>query len=1717
MELIRTSRATRRGRRRTLAAGTALAVGIGMLAGTTALTAPAAQGAGVGAGLLVTESDVQFILEQIQIAEAHATKGGPGLGQVVAPTAQDDCTVLPCVTDPTLPHGLRMVDGRGNNLFQNAPVRPAMEAAVAEDIGAADRPFPRLEGPNGQIAPDNWRTTDAGTVPIGPYAAGGAPTTYQNRGPGSVQDNQIRMISNLIADQSVDNPAAVAAAGGAGNVDGATTPATLFIPNIPPGGAVPAPGLPLPQPTNGMFTLFGQFFDHGLDLVAKNGSEFVVMPLPLDDPLFDPGVDGIPGTADDGPNFMLLNRTVLDGNLGVNSTTPWVDQNQTYGSHGSKQVFLREYVDEDSNPATPNANGPLDTGRLVDSTDGLGFIANWGEVKQQARNVLGFDLVDSDVFAVPLLLTDEYGNILPGPNGFPQMVTTASADGGATYTVVEGNPAAPVSTAAAVRTGHSFLDDIAHAAVPSPGKTADADNAIGLTGPSATNYDDEMLAEHFVTGDGRGNENLGLTAIHTMFHKEHNRLRDDIDGIIQASPTLQAGFTAAGWTYEQRLFQAARFVTENEYQHAVFEEFARTLSPAIRPFAAYDPLLNGDISAEFAHAVYRFGHSMLREDVARERPDGTDESMSLLNAFLNPPAFRTGFADSGAAAGSVARGMNKQRSSEIDEFVTGALRNSLLGLPLDLPALNLARGRDTGTPSLNQVRAAYGLVPYASWTEFGNGLRYPQSLQNFIAAYAPDALLTGAGAANLNSEADRFAAAGILMTQQAFMGGLASQTGVDDVDLWMGGLAERPRAPAAGGGLLGDTFNLVFQTTLENLQEGDRFYYLDRLAGLNLLQSIEANTLSEMFMRNTDAEALPADLFLVPSLTLDMNVNGPQAGLPAYPSTNGDGTVTEPAIAAPFNRTLTYGGGGLLNVTISGSGQNDQIQSAAGDDTIRGNDGNDRIQGGDGNDVTVGGNGDDILLDTSGADNMIGGPGNDAFSGATTGDVMHGLGGDDFMLAGLDGAVAAGGTGNDRQLGVAGVDSLTGDDDDDWLEGGAGADALTGDTVAPFGVDINAPGEDVLIGGPGTGDVIDMGGRSDVAVGESNVAANGTVIAQLDDYAGGLGFDWVTYEGSRTPDADLANFVAALPPGANVPGAALDSFIDVEALSGGAFDDTLRGDDRTTLAIDGSVAPITDELLASDIPLIENLAGLLPAGATGFDGNILIGGPGSDTLEGRLGDDLIDGDAYLMVALSVPQSGSTDGGPRIEVSGLTANVGGLTVAQHIINGDLNPSDIIPVKRLVLGPAAGTDVALFSGALAGYTVTDNGDGTATVSGPDGNDIVRNVEFLSFGGTQVTVADAIAATTPAGPSAPTAPQNAVAVGGVGTATVTWEAPASDGGSAVTQYVVEVAVNGGAFGNQTTVAAGGALTRQLTGQTAGDQIQFRIAAENSAGVGAFVNSNTVTVQATAPLPPPPPPAGGGGGGTPPPPPPAGGGGGGGTPPPAGGGGGGTPPPADGGSTPPADGGSTPPADGGSTPPSDGGSTPPSDGGSTPPTTEGGSGGGGVVVPTVQLTVPVRSMAMSKGAFHVVEGMTSLPEGVQVALVVNGKAVAKARVAADGSVVFPKVRAKAGVHAIRSGSPGSYTYSNTVRVTVKKYAITKFVNRPGTQKDTFRVATGAWDKGTVIKLLRNGKAVKGAKVVKVGKAMFLKVRALPGTYNVRVVTDLGKVYGSKKVVVRR
>ena len=104
-----------------------------------------------------------------------------------------------------------------------------------------------------------------------------------------------------------------------------------------------------------------------------------------------------------------------------------------------------------------------------------------------------------------------------------------------------------------MRTGHPFLIDIAHNAVPvldAPAislrtPTPIVGNPVRQSGDRRNlTYDNELLDAHYIAGDGRVNENIGLTAVHAIFHSEHNRLVDQTKETVLGSRTTSRSSTS---------------------------------------------------------------------------------------------------------------------------------------------------------------------------------------------------------------------------------------------------------------------------------------------------------------------------------------------------------------------------------------------------------------------------------------------------------------------------------------------------------------------------------------------------------------------------------------------------------------------------------------------------------------------------------------------------------------------------------------------------------------------------------------------------------------------------------------------------------------------------------------------------------------------------------------------------------------------------------------------------------------------------------------------------------------------------------------------------------------------------------------------------------------------------------------------------------------------
>ena len=489
----------------------------------------------------LNKHDLEFILKQIRIAEAHSAAIANGEDPAVALARIVNAVGAPNgvgngVTQASLvPYGLRTVDGSYNNFTPNRV-----------DFGSSDQIMDRLLDPV-------FRPAENGT-------------SYQQP-VGLVMDSQPRVISNLVADQTLNNPAAIAAALMINGMEGQAlydavgeirqAYLDLEASNTPENAAalgallgvydVKMDGINVvvtnvsadlgdTAPFNSFFTIFGQFFDHGLDLTQKGGSGTVMIALHPDDPLYNPNSP---------TNFMMLSRATnqpgADGILGTaddirenaNETTPWIDLNQVYTSNASHQVFLREYAMHNGKPVS--------TGHMLEgATDGP---PAWADVKSQALTMLGIELTDAEVLKVPLLLTDLYGEFVRGANGYPMVMVAVSitpAGGGTpvrSVFAVEGRaggfhpsdltaadlpagttvpPGATVSFGFA-SAGRAFLNDIAHAAAPVFANGQLAPDADSLTGnaPATGTYDNELLDRHYIVGDGRGNRTHGFVQVST--------------------------------------------------------------------------------------------------------------------------------------------------------------------------------------------------------------------------------------------------------------------------------------------------------------------------------------------------------------------------------------------------------------------------------------------------------------------------------------------------------------------------------------------------------------------------------------------------------------------------------------------------------------------------------------------------------------------------------------------------------------------------------------------------------------------------------------------------------------------------------------------------------------------------------------------------------------------------------------------------------------------------------------------------------------------------------------------------------------------------------------------------------------------------------------------------------------------------------------------------
>jgi hypothetical protein len=331
-------------------------------------------------------------------------------------------------------------------------------------------------------------------------------------------------------------------------------------------------------------------------------------------------------------------------------------------------------------------------------------------------------------------------------------------------------------------------------------------NTGGFPNETLHRVPDEALR---LAGDVRANEQPALTAMHTVFVREHNRLAA---GIAEANP---------GWSDEQ-IYQRARKLVGATVQSITYNEWLPALlgpgAPDVSSFA-HDATVNPAIANEFATALFRLGHTLVSPRLRRVTDDGTEAiggAVSLRDAFFDP--------ETSASSEEIEfflMGLASQPHQDVDPMINEELRSFLFGEPgsggMDLAALNIQRGREHGIPDYNTLRESLGLERVSAFEEITSDPGLAASLTELYSS-------------------------------------------VDDVDPWIGALSE-DHVPGAG---VGELITTGFQWQFGRLAEGDAFFYRwdDSLTAEDIAL-IEKTSLADVILRNTSLTNLQDNVFFV--------------------------------------------------------------------------------------------------------------------------------------------------------------------------------------------------------------------------------------------------------------------------------------------------------------------------------------------------------------------------------------------------------------------------------------------------------------------------------------------------------------------------------------------------------------------------------------------------------------------------------------------------------------------------------------------------------------------------------------------------------------------------------------------------------------------------------------------------------------------------------------
>ncbi|TKS78672.1 Eosinophil peroxidase [Collichthys lucidus] len=316
----------------------------------------------------------------------------------------------------------------------------------------------------------------------------------------------------------------------------------------------------------------------------------------------------------------------------------------------------------------------------------------------------------------------------------------------------------------------------------------------------------------FVAGDERSNENIGLTSLHTLFVREHNRLAR---ALAKLNPN---------WNGE-RLYEEARKIMGGYFQVITFRDYLLHIvgpdfiAKQLSTYPGYDENVDPTISNVFATAAYRFAHLMVQPFMFRldeEYKEHLDYPSPLLHrAFFAP--WRIIFE---GGLDPIVRGLvgRKAKLNTQDHMMTDELRERLFKffseLALDLGSLNMQRGRDHGLPGYNKWRKFCGLSQPKNLTELAKVMGNHDLANKLLELYGTP----------------------------------------DNIDVWLGGVAE----PFVRGGRVGPLFACLIATQFQRIRQGDRLWWEnDGVFTEDQRKSLRDTSLARIICDNTGIADVP--------------------------------------------------------------------------------------------------------------------------------------------------------------------------------------------------------------------------------------------------------------------------------------------------------------------------------------------------------------------------------------------------------------------------------------------------------------------------------------------------------------------------------------------------------------------------------------------------------------------------------------------------------------------------------------------------------------------------------------------------------------------------------------------------------------------------------------------------------------------------------------------